>query len=213
MFNPARINIGYCLVFLFIQFSFGLDDTQAWISISIEKKLPNSLSIEFEQELRLKNQLSTFSQTFSEVSLSYKVFDRLNISIPYRYAIFDGKTKQRFSVGVSTKYNFKPITLKYRLKFQQNFENEETQERLGRNKLTLQYKLSKKIEPYISGEVFHQFNKDDNQLDEYRISFGMTLDLLRKNSIQVFYTFKREDLNKTYPDEINIFGISYRIKL
>ena len=213
MVKPTRINIGYFLLFLFIQYSYGIDDTHVWTSIGFEKNLPYSLSLEFEQELRLKDQLYIFNQTFSEVSLSYKVFDGLNIKIPYRYAVFDDKIKQRLSLGVSYKYSFKPLSLKYRAKLQQSYEKEETPRKLIRNKFILQYKLSKKIEPFFSGELFHQFNTNNNQLDEYRVSFGLAVDLPRKSSIKIFYIFKNEDLTKTNPDKINVFGLSYTFKL
>ena len=213
MCKTKRLNIRYCLLFLFIHISYGIDDTQVWSSIGFEKKLPHSLSLEFEQELRIKDQLSTFSQTFSEVSLLYKVIDGLNISIPYRYAVFDDKIKQRLSLGASYKYKFNPISLKYRTKLQRSFEKEKTHEYLIRNKLIIEYKLRKGIEPYCSGELFHKFNKSNNELDEYRISFGLAVDLPRKSSIKIFYIFKNEDLTKTNPDKINVFGLSYTFKL
>ena len=213
MSKTKRLNIGYGLFFLFIQSSFGIDDTQAWTSIGFEKNLPHSLSFEFEQELRIKDRLSTFSQTISEVSLSYKVIDGLNISIPYRYAVFDDKIKQRLSLGASYKYKFNPISLKYRTKLQRSFEKEKTHEYLIRNKLIIVYKIRKKLEPYCSGELFHKFNKSNNELDEYRISFGLAVDLPRKNSIKIFYIIKKEDLTKTNPDKINVFGLSYTFKL
>ena len=213
MVKPTRINIGYLLLYLFIQYSFGIDDTHTWTSIGFEKNLPHSLSLEFEQELRIKDRLSTFSQTISEVSLSYKVIDGLNISIPYRYAVFDDKIKQRLSLGASYKYKFNPISLKYRTKLQRSFEKEKTHEYLIRNKLIIEYKLRKRIEPYCSGELFHKFNKSNNELDEYRISFGLAVDLPRKSSIKIFYIFKNEDLTKTNPDKINVFGLSYTFKL
>ena len=213
MVKPKRINIGYFLLYLFIQYSFGIDDTHTWTSIGFEKKLPHSLSLEFEQELRIKDRLSTFSQTFSEVSLSYKVIDGLNISIPYRYAVFDDKIKQRLSLGASYKYKFNPISLKYRTKLQRSFEKEKTHEYLIRNKLIIEYKLRKRIEPYCSGELFHKFNKSNNESDEYRVSFGLAVDLPRKSSIKIFYIFKNEDLTRTNPDKINVFGLSYTFKL
>ncbi|SVB95043.1 uncharacterized protein METZ01_LOCUS247897, partial [marine metagenome] len=91
-------------------FVYGADDSESWTSVSFEKKLPNSLRLEFEQELRLDDQLSTFKQTFSELSLSYKVFDGLSFQIPYRYSTYENKIKQRLSIGGSYKYSFKPLS-------------------------------------------------------------------------------------------------------
>ena len=213
MSKTKRLNIGYGLFFLFIQSSFGIDDTHTWTSIGFEKNLPHSLFFEFEQELRIKDRLSTFSQTISEVSLSYKVIDGLKISIPYRYAVFDDKIKQRLSLGASYKYKFNPISLKYRAKLQRSYEKDKIPEQLIRNKFILQYKLSKKIEPFFSGELFHQSNTNNNQLDEYRVSFGIAVDLPRKSSIKIFYLFKNEDLTKTNPEKINVFSLSFRFKI
>ena len=213
MVKPTRINIGYFLLYLFIQYSFGIDDTHTWTSIGFEKNFPHSLSLRFEQELRIKDRLSTFSQTISEVSLSYKVIDGLTISIPYRYAVFDDKIKQRLSLGASYKYNFNPISLKYRTKLQRSFEKEKAHENLIRNKLIIVYKIRKRIEPYYSVELLHKFNKSNNELDEYRVSFGLAVDLPRKSSIKIFYIFKKEDLTKTIPDKINVIGLSYTFKL
>ena len=212
MYKTSRINIGYWLFFLCIQCSYGLDDNESWTSIGFERNLPYSLELEFEQELRLNNQLSTFKQTFSEVSISYEVFDGLKIQIPYRYAIFEKKIKQRLSFNGSYKYSFNPISLKYRTKFQRTYEKEELPDDLIRNKFTIEFKLSKKIEPYVSGELFHLYNTDHNQLDEYRVSFGVAVDLPRKKSIKIFYTYKKEDITKSSPDKINIFGLAYSFK-
>ena len=213
MLDPTKLNLCYCLFFLFIQYSFGIDDNRTWTSIGVEKKLPHSFTLEFEQELRMKDQLSTITQTISEISLSHEIIEGVNINIPYRYTIFDDKYKQRLSLGVSYKYNTKPIRLKYRIKFQRNFEKEKTLENLIRNKIIIQYKISKKIQPFCYGELFHKLNKTNNMLDEYRISSGLIVDLPRKNSIKIFYIFKKEELTKSQGDEINIFAFNYTFKI
>ena len=200
-------------LFLFIPCVYGADDNESWTSIGFERKLSSSLKLEFEQEIRLEDQASTFKQTFSDVSLSYKVFDGLRIQIPFRYSTFKDKIKQRISFSGSYKYSFKPMSLKYRTRFQRTFEKNETPEDLVRNKFTIEYKMDKNIEPYISSELFHSYNEDPVQLDEYRISFGLRVDIMENSSIKIFYIFKKEDLTKSDPDEINVFGLAYSFKM
>ena len=219
-YKSAQLNIGYWLFFLFIQCSYGLNDNQSWTKISFEKKLPHSLKLELAQGLRLKGQLSTFNQAFFEVSLSYKDSNGLRINIPYRYTIFEDKIKHRLSFGALYQYSFEPVILKYHIKFYRLYENGESDGEDGaplgdliRNKFTIKYISGKKINPYISGGLFNLYNTDNNPLDEFRASFGIEVDLPRKNSIKIFYIFKKEDIAKLNPDEINVFGISYRIKL
>ena len=206
---PTTRTIRYgVLLFLLIPNIYGADDNESWTSIGFEKKLPYKLKLEFEQELRFKDQISTFKQTFSDISLSYKVFDGLRIQIPYRYIVYKDKIKQRLSFSGSYKYSFKPVDLKYRTKFQRTYEDKESTDDMIRNKFSVQYKLGKKVEPYISGELFHPYNGEPKQLDEYRISFGLTVDIMKKNSIKIFYIFKKEDLAYC-PLEVNVFGLAY----
>ncbi|HIB31572.1 MAG TPA: DUF2490 domain-containing protein [Candidatus Marinimicrobia bacterium] len=206
---PTTRTIRYgVLLFLLIPNIYGADDNESWTSIGFEKKLPYKLKLEFEQELRLKDQISTFKQTFSDISLSYKVFDGLRIQIPYRYIVYKDKIKQRLSFSGSYRYSFKPVDLKYRIKFQRTYEDKESTDDLIRKKFSVEYKLGKKVEPYISGELFHPYNGEPKQLDEYRISFGLTVDIMKKNSIKIFYIFKKEDLAYC-PLEVNVFGLAY----
>ena len=213
MLKNIRFYLGYWLLIFCIQTSYGLDDNQSWTSVGFEKKLPYSFKLQFEQELRLDNQLSTFKQTFSEFSLSYSVFKGFKIEIPFRYINYKDKTKQRVSFSGSYKYSFKPVSLKYRTKYQRTYEKGEIPEELIRNKFSIMYRLNKKIEPYVSGELFYLYNTDNDQFDEYRVSLGVAVDLPGKNSIKIFYIYKKEDITKSSPDEVNVFGLGYKYKL
>lgn len=203
----------HCWVFLlFLQGVSAADDTESWSSIGFETKLPYSIGLDLEQGLRVKDQMSSFKQTFTEVSLSYKIFDGLRIFIPIRYAIFEDKTKQRISAGGSYKYDLKPLSFKYRSKFQMTFEEDEPSRELVRNKFSIDYKINKKFKSYISGEVFHLYDLDQYQYDEYRISTGMNVSIKKKRQLKIFYTYKIEDLTKSSTNQINIFGIGYNFK-
>jgi len=165
-----------------------------------------------EQELRLKDQFSSFKQTISEVSLSYDLYDGLKVFIPIRYAIFQDKTKERLGIGGSYKYDFKPISFKYRMKLQRTYENKQFPIDLIRNKFSIEYKINKTFKPYISSEIFHLQNLNQYEYDEYRISFGVNVDLPRKKGIKIFYIYKLEDITKSNQEQINSFGVSYHFK-
>ena len=191
----------YKLVFLILlQGINGADDTESWSSIGFETRLPYSIELELDQGLRLKDQMSSFKQTFTQVSIAYEIIDGMKIFVPIRYAIFEDKTKQRISAGGSYKYDLKPL------------ENEPSRE-LVRNKFSIDYKINKKLKSYISGEVFHLYDLDQYQYDEYRISTGMNMSIKKKRQLKIFYTYKLEDLTRSSTNQINIFGIGYNFKL
>ena len=106
---------------LFLQLTYAADDTESWNSIGFETELPYSLKLELEQSLRLEEHISSYKQTFTEASISYDM-NGIKLFIPLRYAIFQDKIKKRISIGGSYKYNFKPISIKYRFKFQRTVE-------------------------------------------------------------------------------------------
>ena len=77
----------------------------------------------------------------------------------------------------------------------------------------MKFNLGKKINPYLTGELFHLLNTNNNPLDEYRASFGIEIDLPRKNSINIFYMLKKGDLNKSSSDMSNVIGINFSSKM
>ena len=189
------------LLFLLAQCLYGADDHQSWTKVSLEKKIPFSLKLELAQGLRLKDYVSTFNQAFFELSLSYKDSNGLRINIPSRYTVFEDKIKHRLSFGASYQYSFKPVSLKYRIKYYRLYENGEPLgedgSRFGnliRSKFTIKSKSGKNFNPYLSGELFHLLISNNNPLNEYRASFGIEIDLPRKNSINFFYIIKKEDI-------------------
>ena len=209
----SHFRVYFWIILLFFQGVSAADDTESWSSIGFETKLPYSLELELEQGLRLKDQMSSFKQTFTQVSIAYEIIDGMKIFVPIRYAIFEDKTKQRISAGGSYKYDLKPLSFKYRSKFQITFEENEPSRELVRNKFSIDYKINKKLKSYISGEVFHLYDLDQYQYDEYRISTGMNMSIKKKRQLKIFYTYKLEDLTRSSTNQINIFGIGYNFKL
>ena len=209
MKNENFIKIHWFPFFLlFSRLLFGADDFESRSTVSYGLKLPYSLKLDCEQSLRLLGKEQSFKQTFTELTLSYEIIDDLSVIIPIRHAIFDDKVKNRISLGGIFKIGMKPFKVKFKTRFQKTHEKNEDPDEVYRNKLYAHYKLNKKLEPFLSYEVFHPANSNDNSLNEYRLSFGTDFDLPRKRSIKLYYQFKVEDLNKKSPEEIHIMGLT-----
>ena len=187
---------------------FGADDFESRSTVSYGFKLPYSLKLDCEQSLRLSGKKQSFKQTFTELTFSYEIIDDLSVIIPIRHAIFDDKVKNRISLGGTYKIGIKPFKIRFKTRFQKTHEKNEDPDEVYRNKLYAHYKLSKKLEPFLSYEVFHPANSNDNSLNEYRLSFGTDFDLPRKRSLKLYYQFKVEDLNKKSPDKAYIVGLT-----
>ena len=196
---------------LFSKSLFSADDFESRNTISYGFKLPYSLKLDCEQSLRLSGKELSFKQTFTELTVSYEIIDDLSVIIPIRHAIFNDKVKNRISLGGIYKIRMKPFKVKFKTRFQRAHEKNEDLDELYRNKLYVHYKLSKKLEPFFSYEVFHPANSNDNSLNEYRFSFGTDFDLPGKRSIKLYYQFKIEDLNKKSPEDFHIMGLTFSL--
>jgi len=196
---------------LFSRLLFGADDFESRSTVSYGFKLPYSLKLDCEQSLRLSGKEQSFKQTFTELTFRYEIIDDLSVIIPIRHAIFDDKVKNRISLGGTYKIGIKPFKIRFKTRFQKTHEKNEDPDEVYRNKLYTHYKLSKKLEPFLSYEVFHPANSNDNSLNEYRLSFGTDFDLPRKRSIKLYYQFKVEDLNKKNPDKAHIIGLTFSL--
>lgn len=196
---------------LFSKSLFSADDFESRNTISYGFKLPYSLKLDCEQSLRLSGKELSFKQTFTELTVSYEIIDDLSVIIPIRHAIFDDKVKNRIGLGGIYKIGMKPFKVKFKTRFQRTHEKNEDPDELYRNKIYAHYKLSKKLEPFFSYEVFHPANSNDNSLNEYRFSFGTDFDLPGKRSIKLYYQFKIEDLNKKSPEDVHIMGLTFSL--
>tara|TARA_B100001027_G_scaffold215445_1_gene189429 strand:+ start:640 stop:1317 length:678 start_codon:yes stop_codon:yes gene_type:complete len=199
------------LSFFFIAFlhNYAHADTESWSSIGFGKKLPNSFKLDFEQSLRLKDDISSFKQTFTEGSISYNISRVMKVSIPVRYAVFKNKTKKRISFGVSYKFSLKKINFRCRTKLQRTYQNDKIFDPLIRNKLTMESKINKKFKIYFSQEILHFVYYRQFDFEEYRFSFGARINLGKKRETKIFYTQKIEGLSKMKQDKTNVLGLSY----
>ena len=98
--------------------SYAEVDTESWNSIGFGKKLPHSFKLDFEQSLRLKDNISSFKQTFTEGSISFNIFNGMKVFIPVRYAVFKNKTKKdlvlEYPINIILKESFLGIDQNFR---------------------------------------------------------------------------------------------------
>ena len=208
--KQSLLNICLFYSIIILQFSFGSNDFESRNAITFQLKLPHSFKIEFKQGLWLSGQELLFKQTLTEVDLSYKINNRFNVFIPFRYAIFEDKIKKRVSFGGSYKYSLKTLSFRYKTRFQRVYEEDNKLEETFRNKFSVINKLKKDFELFLSAELFNPLDQNgDNKINEYRISFGANTGFSKNKSIKTYYTFKAEDINKESPVITNIIGLSY----
>ena len=205
----STIRISFIGLFIILNNSFAKVDSESWSSMGFGIKLPYSLKLDLEQSLRLKDNSSSFKQTFTETIISYNLFKKVKVFIPVRYAVFKNKIKKRISLGASYKHNFKIISCRYRSMLQRTYQHEKIFDPLIRNKFTLSSKINKKLRPYLSQEFSHLLKNGQFNYDEFRFSIGARINLGKKRETKIFYTQKIEGLSNKNQDRTNVLGITY----
>ena len=200
-------------VFLLMSGLVATDDIESWSSISLETKTPYFSKIKIEQSLRLENEAQDFKQTFTEISFYYKVNDYMTFNIPYRYAIFEDKIKNRISFGSALKYKKKNLTIRYRTKLENSKELNKKVEKTYRNKISLQLKLNKTYRTFISYEAFNIYDEILQEKDEDRYSLGAVVQVFKKSALKVYYAYKREGLSKKHAEYFGVLGLDYSVEI
>ena len=200
-------------VFLLMSGLVATDDIESWSSISLETKTPYFSKIKIEQSLRLENEAQDFKQTFTEISFYYKVNDYMTFNIPYRYAIFEDKIKNRISFGSALKYKKKNLTIRYRTKLENSKELNKKIEKTYRNKISLQLKLNKTYRAFISYEAFNIYDEILQEKDEDRYSVGTVVQVFKKSALKVYYAYKREGLSKKHAEYFGVLGLDYSVEI
>ena len=188
------------------------DDNLLWRSFVIEKKINSKFNLELEQSSRFYNQISKIKQNFSEINISYKLNDNFKIEIPYRYAIFEKKTKNRLALSSTINHKNKKNTFRYRIKAQRENELAKSEVFL-RHKFSYLHKLTKKYEPFIATEFISGSENQFGQINEQRIAIGSKFDLPNKSSLRLQFIIQRKNLLGKKIIINNVLGITFSAKI
>lgn len=195
-----------------------------WTGFTLRGKLNKTFSAQVEQQVRFNETISDYKSTFTEATLRIRPLEHLGGALSYRYTDrpgsdrADDNDRQRWSgdlfytIGSSkTQWLFA-----HRVRYQQSTEfNEDAGEAKSylRNRLLLAYNLTKRVQPYVSGESFYRFNgRNENQLN--RLTLGLETRIGKRFTLDAFYRVEKET-NVKYPRTVYVIGVNgtYRLSL
>ena len=198
----------------FVGFS-QVSDAHLWTGVSVSKK-HEDFKFSVSQEYRRFENFSQTKKMFTELEVDYKVMKGFHFSATYRfnqdrnheYGGFD--FNHRFNFDLSYEYDINDIELSIRSRYQLGKEIYET-DKLVRNKLSCKYKLNDEFAPYISTELFYQFN-DVRAFNRYRIELGSKFNINKNNSIKFGYLYENK-FNRTDLERNHIYFVNYSIEI
>ena len=191
----------------------------------ISKKLTKKIELQFEEEIRLNQNVTEFDRSMTTLGGSYAINKTFKAGLFYTYIYAnnqnDGYYESRHRFGgwiqATRKVNRFKITL--REKFQDTYRDED----LGnfkynpkmylRSKLEVSYNIKKlPFNPYLSAEIHYQLNNPSgNDIDKWRYTAGTEYTINKKFAIDLFYRLDKE-INVKNPVNTSVIGtvLKYR---
>ena len=199
------------------------DDASLWLNLAGTKELNAKTELQVSLQNRIGNNVTQYNQGSIDVGLQYKVNKLFRISGDYMFRQsrrLDGSysTRHRFYLNLFLRKKAGAFTFIYRNRTQMQLKEVYSSEEVSvpvfynRNKLQVKYELNKRIEFYLTEEVYSPFyNFNQIGIDRTRSSAGMIYNLSKKSSIEGAFYYQQElyatrKLKRNY-----IYSITYNI--
>jgi hypothetical protein len=212
------------LSLLFVCLCSQVNAQELWTGLTLRVKPIKRLTTEIEQQFRFDNGITGLATTFTEFGVGYDITKRFGVKAAYRNTHKTGSErvdndKERFSI--ETFYDIGSdetrFVFSYRLRYQvaretANRENVDRDDYI-RNRFSLDYNLTKKVQPYMATEIFYKLNQN-NEIRAYWLTMGLKSRISKSIGLNTFYRVEMEQ-NIDYPKTNYIVGamLTYRIKL
>ncbi|MBN1184025.1 MAG: DUF2490 domain-containing protein [Bacteroidales bacterium] len=218
-----RIKFTYFL-FLFLLLSFSIahgqvkNDVYSWNGLSLKKDISN-FSFYLEEEIRFKNTLSSFKESFFQGGIKYKVTDWISIAQFYRYIIEnDGEYYKYVNMhftDLTFTYSIDRTKLSFRTRYQVTKsinEDYNTFEHINRNKLEVSRNLYKSpLTPSLGYEFYISVYPEENPYiykNRFQAGTGIRLSSNADLNIAYYFDLSRER-NKSVNNHIFVTRFSY----
>ncbi len=204
------------------------DDFGAWMTFGLNKQLTKKVGLSFDQEFRLKDNLTSINLFYTNIGINYKVTKFLKFALVYRNIQKrkdDGSYGFRSRIYTDLTFKFKPAkwTLSYRARLQAewrqagyNKENGNLPEVFLRNLFKVGYEVGPHLTPYVATELRWQLQNPRmpwaNGFDRQRLIAGADYKLNDMHSFGAFFLYQKE-YNVNDRQTLYIIGLEYTISL
>lgn len=198
-----------------------VNDAGLWTNISLEKKISKKISIVASEELRFNENISELGTFFTEIGPQFKVYKGFNAGISYRFIqkrqLDDSYSiRHRINTDLSYRFKIKDFTFslreRYQIQYGENYfiGEGETAKTTLRSKLSIKYRINKKWDASVFGEVFNPLFTGETYSSDFRTGAGIDYQIIKPLSLELFYLFNKE-LNVANPthDYISGIGLTY----
>ena len=203
-------------------------DFQVWTEAGVRVKLAKKWRLKFDQHVRFDEfydtgELGSYSRhsIIPEVAISYRVlrFLRLEAGCRYTDEILESQESAyhdpwvRFFFDARLRYRLKPLNLRYRLRYQEQYgwpyrnDDDLLNRHTVRNKIGVEIKLASGFVPFLSGELFLRIDDPDGAWHKWRATAGLDWEI-DSHVVTLFYRLE-DMLDDSDDPNRHILGIGY----
>lgn len=193
-----------------------------WTGITVRAKVTKRVSAQVEQQMRFAETIGAYRSSVTEASLRLRPWEHLGGALSYRFTDragserADDNDRQRWSADgfYTLGSNDTQWLFAHRVRYQQARtagEADGEAKTYVRNRFLLAYNLTKRVQPYVSGEFFYRLNgRNENQLN--RFTLGLETRIGKQFTLETFFRVEKER-NVKYPETAYVVGVTglYRL--
>lgn len=199
------------------------NDFENWIDIGLKKELSKSLSLFFEESIRLNQNYGNLKSLNSDFGATYEINKIFEITACYRLSLKNRPGgyffKHRGNVDLDFQKNFNHLKISYRNRTQfekDSYVNDQNDLYISgenRNRLKFSYNLRGiKTDPYLALESFHQISPENlYRITTKRIYFGFGRKFTEDLKINLSFIY--ENMIKQQIENVFIIHIALKKEL
>lgn len=206
----ARITLSALFVIFLLSYSAQVTtDSELWTGGTYKLGITKKVRFEFEEQFRFNNSISSYKNNFTELRVRYKFNKHIAVKGNIRHVIrYNDFNRRRFSIDAFYNWDKKsfPLRFQYRLRLQDSKEFQTGKKTdYIRNKFSLEYNLTKLVDPFISYELYYMFNQK-NEFRTWRLTTGLNWKLNKQIDLSTYYRYQTE-INVKKPQAQHIIGL------
>jgi len=202
-----------------------VQDFRSWWSADFSKEVTDELEISLDLGQRFRNNSLRYDKSLITAGVEYELFKDFTIEGGYRYIVLKDDRlswSSRYRVNADAAYDLdlEKFTLQLRERIQYGFDDLNSLDDYGRNKLTNRNRLKAEYDIFGSpvtvfglGEFFVDLNEHPAFLPSgYRVEAGAQVMLSFTSDLEISYMMDHE-LNDSNPLTAHVIVVSFSYKL
>jgi len=196
-------------------------DFQPWTELGVRYRISKQFRLKFDQQFRFDEEFrdNCRHKIMPKLAAVWWINKFLRLEAGYRYKaeIIESQESpytdsyHRFHIDTRLRYRIKPFTLRYRLRFQEQFGQPLHEDMIYkhtiRNRIGAEVKFPCGFAPFLSGELFLRIDDPDGAMHKWRLTAGLDYEI-GSHTITVFYRFE-EMLGDPQDPKRHILAVGY----